>query len=161
MTRFTLIALTALTFACQNASSVSVAPETFGAALSEGAQAQPLAKVLKDPKAHTSDAVVVEGVVRQVCQAKGCWMELASGTGAESAGARITFKDYGFFVPMDCVGATARVEGVLQVNSLSKEQVDHMESEGATVAGKAADGTAQEVRLVATGVELYRSITSG
>ena len=31
-----------------------------------------------------------------------------------------------------------------------------MEGEGATVKGKADDGTAKEVRLVATGVELYR-----
>ncbi|MEO1171534.1 MAG: hypothetical protein AAFX94_05715, partial [Myxococcota bacterium] len=35
-------------------------------------------------------------------------------------------------------------------------QVDHMESEGASVPGKAADGSAREVRIVARGVELRR-----
>lgn len=83
-------------------------------------------------------------------------MELAAGPEEDAPGARITFKDYGFFVPMDCAGATARVEGVLEVTTMSKEHVEHMEAEGATVDEKAADGSAREVRLVASGVELYR-----
>jgi len=39
---------------------------------------------------------------------------------------------------------------------VSKEMVEHWESEGATFALKNPDGTAREIHLVATGVELQR-----
>lgn len=143
--------------ACQTAAETpQQAAETFGAPLSKDADIAPLGAVLAQPDAHQARTVVVEGTVRRVCQAKGCWMELAAGPEEDAPGARITFKDYGFFVPMDCAGATARVEGVLEVTTMSKEHVEHMEAEGATVDEKAADGSAREVRLVASGVELYR-----
>jgi hypothetical protein len=37
--------------------------------------------------------------------------------------------------------------------------VSHLEAEGATFAAKAGDGSADEVRIVATGVELSRPET--
>jgi 3-oxoacyl-(acyl-carrier-protein) synthase len=65
---------------------------------------------------------------------------------------RVTFKDYGFFVPTDSAGAKARVQGRLQISQLSAEQAQHLRSEG----GSMAAGAQREVRLVATGVELRR-----
>jgi mRNA-degrading endonuclease toxin of MazEF toxin-antitoxin module len=72
-------------------------------------------------------------------------------------GARVTFKDYGFFVPTDAQGSKARVEGVVSVRELSAADVSHLESEGGKFPSKAADGTARELSIVATGVELWRS----
>ena len=66
----------------------------------------------------------------------------------------MTFKDYGFFVPKNSAGAQTRVEGTVEVRTLEKQHVAHYESEGASFAAKAPDGTAREVRLVATGVEM-------
>jgi hypothetical protein len=68
---------------------------------------------------------------------------------------RVTFKDYGFFVPVDSAGASARVEGVVQVKELSEATAKHYESEGAIVP-RGSDGKPREVQLVATGVELRR-----
>ena len=68
----------------------------------------------------------------------------------------MSFKDYGFFVPTDSAGARARVHGIVEVTTVKAGHVKHLEEEGATFSNKAADGTAQEVSLVATGVELRR-----
>lgn len=117
------------------------------------APAVPLAELLAKPQAHAGKTVRVEGTVRKACEKKGCWMELAEGP--KGAGVRVTFKDYGFFVPLDSAGSSARVEGVVNVKELSEATAKHYESEGATVP-RSSDGKAREVQLVATGVELRR-----
>jgi hypothetical protein len=101
-------------------------------------------------KPEDGRTVLVEGVVRRACSQMGCWMELAPAEGGP--GVRVTFKDYGFFVPTDSAGAKARVQGRLQISQLSAGQAEHLRSEG----GSMAAGAQPEVRLVATGVELRR-----
>ena len=83
-------------------------------------------------------------------------MELAPSSEAKTQGCRVTFKDYGFFVPKDSAGATARLEGVVAIKVIPKDQIAHYESEGAHFAAKAADGSAREITIVASGVELTR-----
>ena len=153
--------------ACQNdpeasAKSQAAAPATpapgyrlYGEAL-PGTEALSLAKVLESPAAFKDKPVLLEGEVRRACSRKGCWMELADSMEKNSPGFRVTFKDYGFFVPTDSAGAHARVHGVVQVETVKASHVQHMEEEGATFAKKNPDGSAEEVRLVATGVELRR-----
>jgi hypothetical protein len=125
---------------------------TRGEAL-KGAPAVTLAELLTKPQAHEGKTVRVEGQVRKACEKKGCWMELAEG--AKGAGVRVTFKDYGFFVPLDSAGSAARVEGVVKVTELSDGMAKHYEAEGAIVP-RGTDGKPREVQLVATGVELRR-----
>lgn len=83
-------------------------------------------------------------------------MELAEASDPGVPGCRVTFKDYGFFVPLDSAGSRAKVEGAVQVSTVTPEQVEHLESEGARFASKQPDGSAREIRMVATGVELWR-----
>ncbi|WP_375771442.1 DUF4920 domain-containing protein [Archangium gephyra] len=125
---------------------------TRGEAL-KGAPAVKLSELLAKPQAHEGKTVRVEGQVRKACEKKGCWMELAEG--AKGAGVRVTFKDYGFFVPLDAAGSSARVEGVVKVTELSESMAKHYEAEGAQVP-RGTDGKPREVQLVATGVELRR-----
>jgi hypothetical protein len=103
-------------------------------------------------QAKDGQRVLVEGTVRRACSHRGCWMELGS---SGTAGLRVTFQDYGFFVPIDSAGARARVAGAVTVSTLSREEAEHLAGEGAALE-RAADGTAREVRVVATGVELRR-----
>jgi len=119
----------------------------------KGAPEVTLTGLLARPQEQEGKTVRVEGVVRRACEKKGCWMELAPAE--KGAGVRVTFKDYGFFVPLDSAGATARVEGMVQVKELSEATAKHYESEGATVP-RGSDGKPREVQLVATGVELRR-----
>jgi hypothetical protein len=127
----------------------------FGAPIESG-QALPLAHVLSKPDDFATRTVTVEAKVRRNCTRRGCWMELASGLDPSLPGCRVTFKDYGFFVPLDSAGSTAKVSGIVEVTRVGPEEVAHLESEGAHFASKQPDGTAREVRLVASGVELWR-----
>jgi hypothetical protein len=69
---------------------------------------------------------------------------------------RVTFKDYGFFVPMDSAGATAVMEGVFSVRTIPEATAKHYASE--TPGGKPdpIKGDQKELNLVASGVELMR-----
>jgi len=58
----------------------------------------------------------LSGTIDAVCQKKGCWMELKNGDGST---VRVTFKDYGFFVPKDASGRTAIVDGIAKVEVTS------------------------------------------
>ncbi len=112
-----------------------------------------LAELLRSPEGQNGKAVVVEGKVRRACERMGCWMELAE-TG-QGPGVRVTFKDYGFFVPVDSAGASAKVAGTVKVVDLSAASAAHYESEGGRIA-KDTKGRRREVQLLATGVELRR-----
>jgi len=118
-----------------------------GAAISPDATVVPLAQVLAKPDAFTKDPVVTEGEIKAACTKMGCWMQLD--------GVRVTFKDYGFFVPKDSKGMKARVEGVVAIKTLSKDEADHLEGEGAKLA-RNEDGTAREISFIANGVELRK-----
>jgi hypothetical protein len=161
-----LIASVAVVIGCNSADSArgrtlpppaasADAPQQFGAAL-EPSSVLPLREVLSKPSEFAGKTVTVDGKVRSNCTAKGCWMELAEGLDKSLQGCRVTFKNYGFFVPLDSAGAKARVQGTVMTKTVAKGEVDHLEAEGATFPGKQPDGTATEVRIVATGVELFR-----
>ncbi len=125
-----------------------------GAAIAADAKTVPLATVLASPAEYMKTSVVVEGVVTNACERKGCWMQLQpAAEGGQSV--RITFKDYGFFVPLDSKGMKARAEGVTTVKKLSKAEADHLEEEGAKLK-RNEDGSAIEVSFVASGVELTK-----
>ncbi|AUD05702.1 DUF4920 domain-containing protein [Spirosoma pollinicola] len=64
----------------------------------------------------------VEGVVESVCKVKGCWMQVKTGNGETM---RVTFKDYGFFVPKDIVGKTVVVEGTAETTTTPVADLRH------------------------------------
>lgn len=127
---------------------------TRGAPIAKDAKTTPLATVLASPADYMKTPVVVEGVVLNACDRKGCWMQLKASPEAEQV-VRVTFKDYGFFVPLDAKGMKVRAEGVTTVKKLTKGEADHLEEEGAKLK-RGEDGSAVEVSFVASGVELTR-----
>jgi len=129
--------------------------KTFGAPINGGAEL-PLVEVLENPERFRDKPIVLEGYVRAACTRRGCWMELAENGDPARPGCRVTFKDYGFFVPTDSTGARAKVQGTVGVNTLPAERVAHLESEGGHFPRKNSDGSVDELRIVATGVELWR-----
>lgn len=64
----------------------------------------------------------VEGIISEVCSKKGCWMNMELGNGEMM---KVTFKDYGFFVPKDASGQTAVIEGVAKWETTSIETLRH------------------------------------
>ena len=107
--------------------------------------------VMKKAVEHHDKTVKVSGEVSAVCRKKGCWMVLKGKTPGHSA--RITFANYSFFVPLDSAGANATVEGRIEVKKMGDAERKHLADD----AGKPVDSIpAQEVRLVATAVEIRR-----
>jgi hypothetical protein len=152
-----LLACVLATVACHKSEPARPAANVghYGAPLASKNPPVPIASVLARPDQFAGKPLVADGKVRAACTRKGCWMELAPTAQKGTPGCRVTFKDYGFFVPTDSAGAEAKVEGVAEVRTIPAGEVSHLESEGASFV-KAADGTAKEIRIVATGVELRR-----
>jgi len=115
-----------------------------------------LMKAMKNPAKYGSKPILVEGVIVRSCKMEGCWMELAPSKDAKAV--RIKMKDHAFFVPLDAAGLKAKVEGVMSVKTLSKEEVKHlMDEDGAKFDKINADGTVTEISFEATGVELSKN----
>jgi hypothetical protein len=139
------------------APAASAAPAvSYGAPLTLASPRAKLSTLLERPSEFAGKTITVQGKVRRACSRKGCWMELAETLTSQSPGCRVTFKDYGFFVPTDSEGARATVEGEVILKQVPRSRVAHLEAEGATFEHKNPDGSASEVQLVATGVELIR-----
>lgn len=64
----------------------------------------------------------ISGKIDEVCQKKGCWMTIAM-DGQDPV--RVTFKDYGFFVPKDASGKTAIMEGMAYRDTTTVDQLKH------------------------------------
>lgn len=109
------------------------------------------ASTLSNNKAVENTTVKVEGEVESVCQAAGCWMKIKLADGNTM---RVTFKDYGFFVPKDIAGKKVVFEGVPTVKSTSVKELQHYAED----AGKSKEEIAQitspktELTFVANGV---------
>jgi hypothetical protein len=69
--------------------------------------------------------------VKEVCQKKGCWMNLEMG----EAETMVRFKDYGFFMPKDIAGQEVIVAGKAYVEEMSVEDQRHYAADG----GKSAE----------------------
>jgi hypothetical protein len=95
----------------------------------------------------------VKVYVSSVCQKKGCWMDVTAGE--ESAQVvKVTFKDYGFFVPLDFDGKEAIVEGTAYRQVTSVEELRHMAEDALASEDEilAITEPKEEIRFVASGV---------
>ena len=103
--------------ACQSA------PEPEGTLYGEAltlSEVTPVSAILDDPEAWVGERVQVEGMVVEVCEMRGCWMDIASDT--ESEKIQIKVEDGVIVFPMTAKGKTALVEGVVEVLELTFEE---------------------------------------
>lgn len=98
-----------------------VGSQLFGAPLTPSGRVLTTAELLAASGTYQGQTVVVEGEVVEVCQNKGCWMTFMDG----EREMRIRFKDYAFFVPKDCGGKTARIEGVFEMKEVPVDEARH------------------------------------
>lgn len=106
-----------------------------------------VAKLGDKPEMNTK----VQGTVASVCKVKGCWMEVKTDQGKTM---RVTFKDYGFFVPKDIVGKQVVFEGVAQQTTTSIAELKHYAEDAGKSKAEIAKITQPEKALtfVADGV---------
>lgn len=72
--------------------------------------AVPVSGLVKKLKEQDSVHLKVTGEILATCKKKGCWMKVALPDGEEM---RVTFKNYGFFVPTEGIeGKRTVIEGI-------------------------------------------------
>ncbi|WP_341224764.1 DUF4920 domain-containing protein [uncultured Arcticibacterium sp.] len=93
----------------------------------------------------------VEGEVNAVCQAKGCWMTVNLDNGETM---RVTFKDYGFFVPKNLAGTKVVFKGKPEVTETSVSELRHYAADAGKTKAEIMSITEPEIALtfVADGV---------
>jgi len=112
----------------------------FGAPIGKS-PAVPLADIVRESGKYARTTVKTEGKVTAVCQAAGCWMEIADAAGE----AHVRMSGHSFLVPKSASGRRAIVEGTV----LPKPDNGECEQEALEATGKTV-----KVELDATGVEL-------
>lgn len=73
-------------------------------------------------KGKDSLKVKLTAAITDVCQKKGCWMNLNIGNNQTM---KVSFKDYAFFVPKDAAGKTTIIEGVAFTDTTSIADLKH------------------------------------
>jgi hypothetical protein len=75
-------------------------------------------------KLGTADSVAIKlvGKIDEVCQKKGCWMNMDIGNNQLM---KIKFKDYSFFVPKNAAGKTTYMEGYAYRDTISVAELKH------------------------------------
>lgn len=178
MTKFTILMLTAfMIYACnssENTSESIAEKETVenteasestekgdvevGEWISKGTQISPegaidIATFKTEIEGKTSMDTKLETKINSCCQKKGCWMKVDLGDGEEM---RVTFKDYGFFVPLDAEGMDVIMEGKAYYDTTSVEMLQHYAEDAGESPEAIAEITEPKLELAfeATGVLL-------
>ncbi len=112
-----------------------------------------LQTVAEDPEKYKDKKVIIEGIIETVCQHKGCWMTVVSETG--KPGVRVTFKNYGFFVPKDAAELKVRAEGKIKLTELTEEEACKAKKEGTKMSCDHG-GKPNEISFVASAVEIFK-----
>ena len=126
--------------------------EDFGAAFTLS-EVSDFLDVVERTEAYAGREVLVRARISDVCQKKGCWMVLREG----STSVRVRFEDYGFFVPKDCSGKTAYVQGHVKREVLSEKVAQHYAEESSSGNPTKVRGPREAVSFIASGVRLISS----
>ena len=124
--------------------------ETFGALLDESVPMVTLENLAKDGGGYVGRPVRVEARVAEVCQKKGCFFIAQDGGSV----VRISFKDYGFFVPTDIAGKRVTFVGEVVARELTPDEAAHYAEDLGTAAPPVGPGAVYEI--VATSVRVPR-----
>ncbi len=114
----------------------------------------PAAQVAAKVGAKDSVYLQTEGVVKEVCRQKGCWMKVDAGNGEEML---VRFKQYAFFVPKDAAGKKVVLNGkAFAYQSSVAEQRHYAEDAGKSKKEVASIKKPRKaVRFEADGVMLF------
>ena len=133
---FSILAIALIVYSCKDnesaGASVAVVDQeevtgdlpVFGADFKNETilSAYELGEIYSNLKSGDTVKVTFEGPVKEVCQAKGCWMQVD--VGAEDP-VMVKFKDYGFFVPKDLGGKRVVVHGMAFISEVPVEEQQH------------------------------------
>ncbi len=141
----------AFAFSAITAATAVAQSKDYGKALTLK-EATPISSILKDPKAFEGKRVLVEGLIIEVCEERGCWIRIASDKAFESL--RFKVDDGVMTFPQDARGKSVLAEGVVKVRSLTREQAIAQAREVAKERGTLASFDSAKVKGPVTDVQL-------
>ena len=96
--------------------------------------------------------VQLAGMVESVCKKKGCWTNIVTQDQPDES-FFVKFKDYGFFLPLDCEGQEVVMQGKAYVEVTPVDELRHYaEDEGKS---------AEEIAAITEPQEEYKFMASG
>ena len=154
----TLFAGLSFIFSCKQAGA-PVDENSFGAGVSRQDNPTSLAEVVKQLDTQDSVTVVMKAKVTEVCQKKGCWINLVDSQDQTDEQLFVKFKDYAFFVPKDIAGREVLIEGVAYKEETTVDELRHYAEDANKTAEEIAAITepTTEKKFMATGVVLLGS----
>jgi hypothetical protein len=131
--------------------AVTSSHEIFGAMLPDTGSPLSLGDLVKDDDKYQDQEVLLATRIAKVCQKKGCFFVAQDG----AATARVSFKDYGFFIPTDSGGKDVVLLGTFSRKSVSEEEAEHYAKD----LGETADSSPERFQysIVASAVKIPRS----
>lgn len=117
----------------------------------------PVSEINKHPEKYLGKRVLIEGLVIDVCAARGCWLDIASDLPFEKIKVKVVDGEIVF--PMEAKGRLARVEGIAEEMKLTQEQAirmgkHHAEEQGTTFDPSTITGPVNFYRLRGLGAEI-------
>ena len=95
--------------------------ETFGQVLDHTLPKLSMATLVDESSEHLDKAFQTEARIAKVCQKKGCFFIAQQ----DQHILRVSFRDYGFFIPTDSSGKTVTLGGELIQKTMTPEQSSH------------------------------------
>jgi len=95
---------------------------------------------------------MMSGTIESVCKKKGCWVNISPKTETASD-IFVKFKDYGFFMPLDCDGREVIMNGIAYKEVTPVDELQHYaEDEGQTP---------EQIALITEPKEEYKFLADG
>ncbi len=135
MHRLSALAALVAVAACSSAPAFEGDPYGEPLTLSE---VTPVSEILAAPTEWVGERVLIEGEVKEVCEKKGCWMDIAHPEGL----IQVKVADDVIVFPLSARGRTAVVEGVVEELELSPEEAFAAAAHRAEEQGMPFDSTA-------------------
>lgn len=127
------VALGLLTFSCKSSQEetpkttyevvgeAEVVPGNYGDIIEDKDVFTP-AEMISKVESEGNFEGKIEGEIKEVCTKKGCWFSMDLPNGGSM---RVTFKDYGFFLPTNSQGFPIVLQGVATVTETDVETLRH------------------------------------
>ena len=133
--------------------AVAQTEQTFGAKITRD-NVVTVDKFKEEVKGKDSLKIKLDVPIVEACKVKGCWMNVDLGNGQTMM---VRFKDYGFFVPKDCGGKKAIIEGYAYTEVVSVDMLKHYAKDAGKSKKEINAITQPETRLTFTadGVIIY------
>ena len=131
----------AKTIRLSNPVLVNANSETFGVSPNNKLPQVTLSDLLDTPDTHAGKPFQLSTKIAKVCQKKGCFFIAVE----NELAIRVSFKDYGFFIPTNSSGKTVVLDGELVQKQVSKKQAEHFKSDLKSEAAAISSGKVYEI----------------